>query len=343
MLKDCIQKLIRKEDLSSVDIESVLKEILSGVNEAQIAAFLVLLSAKGETVEEIYGLAKTMRSMMIKVKAPYPLLDIVGTGGDGFNTVNISTGSAILAASCGVRIAKHGNRSVSSLSGSADVLESLGVNIDISPSDITESIQNNNFGFCYAPNFHTALGAIKHIRKKLGVPTVFNLLGPLLNPAQAQFLMIGVANQSYIKLISDVLLKLGVERALIFNCSGLDEICCVGPIKVIEIINSKTHDYSLEPTNYGFKQCKIEDLQGGGAQTNAEIIKKSLKGHSGPVSDTLILNAGLANYIYGLRDTIQKGIDLAKEKHRNGDAYKLLEQLVIKTNRLPKFSGVRYA
>ena len=328
MLKASIQKLLRKENLHALDMEFALKAILTGHNEAQIAAFLTLLSAKGETAEEIYELVKTMQSLMITTDTGFPVLDIVGTGGDGFNTVNISTGSALLAASCGVKIAKHGNRSVSSMSGSADVLEQLGMNIDMSPSDISACIKSNHFGFFYAPNFHPALGELKLIRKRLGLPTVFNRVGPLLNPARAQFLMIGVADLSYLNIIADVLLKLGVARALVFHCSGLDEICTLGPIDMIEINQSNAHRYILNPIDYGFRRCSIQELQGGSAEKNAEIIKSSLSGHPGPVSDTLVLNAGLANYIYGLCDTKEAGIALARDAHAKGAAYQLLQKII---------------
>ncbi len=343
MLKECIQKLLRKENLSVVNIESALKEIITKNNEAQTAAFLTLLRAKGETAEEIYGFVKTMKSMMLVSNVSHKVLDIVGTGGDGFNTVNISTGSALLAASCGVKIAKHGNRSVSSMSGSADVLDCLGINIDISPSEILECIESANFGFFYAPNFHPALSKVKLIRKKLGLPTAFNLVGPLLNPAQAQFLMVGVSDPTYLNIIADVLLKLDVERAMVFNCSGLDEICCVGSIEMVEIYQASKHKYIFDPIDYGFERCTIKSLQGGSAEENSEILKYSLKGNPGAISDTLVLNAGLANYMYGLCDTKEEGISMAREVHLSGAAYKLLDKLIAKTESMLKFSEASHA
>jgi anthranilate phosphoribosyltransferase len=343
MLSQYIKQLLCKKNLSATDIESAFKAIITGNNEAQIAAFLTLLRAKGETADEITALVKTMQSMMLVCNTNYHVLDIVGTGGDGFNTVNISTGAALLAASCGVKIAKHGNRSVSSMSGSADVLEHLGININISPSEISACIDSTNFGFFYAPNFHPILGRLKLIRKNLALPTVFNLVGPLLNPAQAKFLMIGVADLSYLNIISDVLLQLGVERALVFHCSGLDEICCVGPINMIEINQSNVHQTLFDPIDYGFNQCTIESLQGGSAEKNADIIKYSLKGNPGAISDTLILNAGLANYIYGLCDSIEDGFALAKDAHAKGSAYQLLEKLIARTKPMPTFSETHHA
>ena len=343
MLKQYIQPLLCKKNLSAASIESAFKAIITGNNEAQIAAFLTLLKAKGETAEEITALVKTMQSMMRVCDTNYHVLDIVGTGGDGFNTVNISTGAALLAASCGVKIAKHGNRSVSSQSGSADLLEHLGINIDMPPSDILKCMDRTHFGFFYAPNFHPILGGLKLIRKNLALPTIFNLVGPLLNPAQAQFLMIGVADLSYLNIISEVLLQLGVKRALVFHCSGLDEICCVGPIHMIEINQSNAHQTLFDPMDYGFERCTIESLQGGSAEKNAAIIKSSLKGNPGAVSDTLILNAGLANYIYGLTHSIQDGITLAKHMHSKGSAYQLLETLIARTNPMPPCSESHHA
>ncbi len=343
MLSQSIQQLLCKKNLSAASIESAFKAIITEHNEAQIAAFLTLLRAKGETAEEITALVKIMQSMMRVCHTNHHVLDIVGTGGDGFNTINISTGAALLAASCGVKIAKHGNRSASSLSGSADVLEQLGMNINIAPSDISACIDSTNFGFFYAPNFHPILGGLKLIRKNLALPTIFNLVGPLLNPAQAKFLMIGVADLSYLNIISDVLLQLGVKRALVFHCSGLDEICCVGPINMIEINQPNIHQTMFNPIEYGFNQCTIESLQGGSAEKNAGIIKSSLKGNPGAVSDTLILNAGFANYIYGLCDSIEDGIALAKDAHAKGSACQLLETLITKTTSMPTFLETHHA
>lgn len=337
MLKELIKKLLHKESLSHADIETAMQAILTEKNETQIAAFLSLLRAKGETAEEIHLITKKMLSMMITVDTHAQTMDIVGTGGDGLNTINISTASALLAASCGVNIAKHGNRSVSSMSGSADVLESLGMQIDLAPSAITQCIHSYNFGFLYAPNFHPALQKLKSIRKKLGIPTVFNLVAPLLNPAQASHLMIGIADPSYLALIADVLLRLEVKHALVFHGSKLDEISSAGPIDMIEINESKTMPYTFDPAEYGFRYCNISSLQGGTAATNAEHIKYALMGNPGPITDTLILNAGLANYIYGRCDTKKEGIALAKDAHAKGAAYQLLESLIQQTTSMPKF------
>lgn len=327
MLTKVIKKLVQKENLSAVEVEQTLEYIISGCDEAQVSDFLLLLRAKGETSDEIYGVVKTMRKKMKKITCDFPVLDIVGTGGDGFNTVNISTASALLAASCGVKIIKHGNRSVSSLCGSADVLEALGININAGTEKILETVEKYNFGFCYAPNFHLAMSKVKEIRKKLNTPTVFNLVGPLLNPASAEFLMVGVGDSHYLKPMAEVLVKLNVKRALIFNCCGLDEICTVGKTKTYELNEEKISDYEFDATHYGFKPCRIEDLQGGNANINAELLKSALKGMPGAVSDALVLNAGFACYLYGLVENLNDGFDLAKRNLEMGSAYALLETL----------------
>lgn len=340
MLKRSIQKLIRRENLSVVEIQDTLQEILETDNEAQVAAFMSLLRAKGETADEIYGIVDKMRSQMIKVQTHCPVLDIVGTGGDGFNTVNISTGSALLAASCGVKIAKHGNRSVSSSCGSADVLEALGVNITLDKTEISKNIDQYNFGFCFAPSFHPALAKLKEIRKNLSVPSAFNLVGPLLNPTQPAYLMVGVASKAIMEIFSDVLLKSNMKRALIFHCEGLDELCCVGDIDIIEINDGATQSYTLDPTSLGFSKCSIKDLQGGTVATNATLLLDVLKGKSNPIADTLILNAGFANYLYGICDSVEAGILLAKIKHREGSAFGLIKKLT-KKNKLDAILSVK--
>jgi anthranilate phosphoribosyltransferase len=324
MLKEIIQKLSLRENLSTEKMKETMNEVLLSDNETQIAAFISLLRAKGETVEELVGLVAFMRDKMVRVNTQSPVLDIVGTGGDGFNTINISTASALLAASCGVRVVKHGNRSVSSLCGSADVLEALGININLNADEVGTSVAKHCFGFCYAPNFHPTLLKIRNIRNKLGLPSTFNLIPPLLNPANAQFLMIGVADKQSMNIIADTLLMFGQERALVFHCQGLDELCCVGLIDIIEINQSTKRSYQLDPLNYGFPRCSIADLQGGSAKTNAEMILEILNGKPNAMADSIILNAGFANYLYGITKSLENGIQLAREKLADGSAAQLV-------------------
>jgi anthranilate synthase/phosphoribosyltransferase len=298
----------------------------------QAKTLLRTLKARGETADEIYEAASSMRAAMQPVALNIPLLDIVGTGGDGFNTINISTGSALLAASMGVNIAKHGNRAVSSKAGSADVLEALGINPDLSSSEISACIQSSGFGFFYAPNFHPTLKHFKTLRKNLGIPTLFNLIGPLLNPASANYMLLGVADPCHLNNMAEVLMRLGVKRACVFHTEGLDELCPVGPNQIIEINHTERTRYILEPRDYGIARCSINTLQGGDAQHNASILRACLQGAPGPIADTLILNAGIAHYIYGLSGSIQEGITRAKQAHAAGLGYHVLQQLKHQTH-----------
>lgn len=335
MLKKLIEKLIAKQDLTAKEcaltIEEILREDHLYSNE-QIAAFLVLLRAKSETAEEILGIVTAMRAHMLKVNTAFPVLDIVGTGGDYANTINISIGASILAASCGVKVAKHGNRAVSSKCGSADVLETLGVKLALTPEKVTDCIGKIGIGFCFAPIFHPAFKKIKVIRKALGIPTCFNLLGPLLNPASAEYLIIGVFAQNLVDLISEVLLKLKITRALVFHGVGIDELSCIGTTQAIEIISGSKKYLIIDPQKLGFAKCRLEDLQGGDPQLNAQLLNQVFAGQPSAIADTLILNAAVALYIYGKTKSIAEAIPIIKENIANANAKKTLKNLVEKTN-----------
>lgn len=329
MLKVALQKLMHKQSIESIELESVLQEIFSGEgNTAQIAAFLALLRLKGETLEEFSTIINTLTAKMIKVPVQCKTLDIVGTGGDGAHTINISTGSAILAASCGVKIAKHGNRAVSSLAGSADVLEALGIRIHLSPKQISRCIEEIGIGFCFSPLFHPIMQQIRAVRKALGIPTTFNLVGPLLNPTTPAHFLVGVFNPDLQLLFANTLQKLGTQRSLVVHSSGLDEICCLGTIQMMEIHDKKIQSYVLEPENLGFNRCQLKDLQGGDAKYNAELLYATFCGKKSTkilaIADTLILNAAITLYLYGLHDSILNAIDHAREYLLNGNALKLL-------------------
>ncbi|PCH57749.1 MAG: anthranilate phosphoribosyltransferase [Legionellales bacterium] len=339
MLKHCINQLIAKKDLTTDEINAVMQEVLSSDNTAQVAAFLVLLHAKGETDIEIAGIANFMQDNMLEVITKDPVLDIVGTGGDKTNTINISTGSAILAASCGVKIAKHGNRNVSSLCGSADVLEKLGVNIDLNPQQVASCITNVGMGFCYAPNFHPAMRALKKIRTQLGVSTSFNLMGPLLNPARAKYLMIGVFKPELLKLMAKVLIRMQVKHAMLFHSAGMDEITCAAKVDMLEVVNGTIKPLTLDAKEFGLKRCSMNDLKGGDKTTNASLLKKaflSAYGECPAIQDTLILNAAVANYIYGLTPSIGMGVQLAKDNLATGAAYRMLDNLIKHSNSFKK-------
>ncbi len=329
MLRPSIEKLMRREHLDSLACQQVLDEILDpSMNPLQIAAFLMLLRAKQETAEELTAIVKALRDKMIMVPTNTTVLDIVGTGGDGFNTINISTGSAILAASCGVNIAKHGNRSISSLTGSADILEALGINIHLTPEQISQSIDEIGIGFCYSPLFHPMMQTLRYLRKQLNVPTTFNILGPLLNPTHAQHTILGVLDEALMPIMADVLIQTGSKRSIVAHGKGLDEISCVGPVKIIETNGNEKHAYSLDPLDCGFSYCRIEDLRGGDAKTNAKLLLNTFKGKRGPIAETLILNASVALYIYGLHSSISDAISHVSDSLYRGEAFTLLTKWI---------------
>jgi len=328
MLKTYIEKLMAGKSLTEMEAQTAVNKILNGANPSQVAAFLVLLRAKKETTDEILGIVRGMRERMVTLPITTPVLDIVGTGGDGANTINVSTGAAILAASCGVKVAKHGNRSVSSQCGSADVLETLGVNINLSPEKVTKCIEEVGIGFCFAPNFHPAMKSIKEIRKSLAVPTCFNMVGPLLNPAKAAYLLIGVFNEELMHLIAKVVFELGTQRSLVFHGNGLDELSCIGSANVLEISISGIRPKVLDPEYFGFSRCEVGDLKGGSAKENAMILLDVFNGKPGAIADTLIFNAAVAIYIYGITQSIEQAIVMVKDNIKTGKVINLLNKFI---------------
>ncbi len=331
LLKNSLEKLMKKQSLDALSCAKALRDILTKkADPLQAAAFLVLLRAKTETAEELSSMISVLHEQMISLSTGHTLLDIVGTGGDEARTINISTGSAILAASCGVKIAKHGNRAVSSLSGSADVLEALGINIHASPEKISAGIDAIGIGFCFFPHFHPAMLSLRDLRKQLGVPTTFNLLGPLLNPAHPKHILLGVLHESLLPLMASTLQKMGTKKSMVVHGCGLDEISCIGPSKIMEITQNGITEFTLEPKKLGFSLCTLEDLQGGDADTNAKLLlgafslENSKK--SKAIRDTLILNAAVALYLYGLSPSIFEAINHATEKLQSGSAMLLLEK-----------------
>lgn len=328
-LKSSIETLMRAESLKGIVCHEVLNEILNpNMNPLQVAAFLALLRAKRETTEELFAFIKALQKKMIEVPTISTVLDIVGTGGDGLNTINISTGSAILAASCGVKIAKHGNRASSSQTGSADVLEALGVNIELTKDQINHCIEKVGIGFCFSPNFHPITGHLRQIRKQLNIPTTFNIIGPLLNPARASYTILGVYDESLMPIMADLLIELGSKRSIIVHGCGLDEISTVGPAKVIEIDQGQKIEYLLDPIEYGFPYCQTKDLRGGDPDINANLLLKAFQGGKGPISDTLILNAAAAMYLYGLQPSIAEAVLYVRENLYSGLALKLLNHWI---------------
>lgn len=329
LLKTCIEQLMRGEELNHFSCQQVLDEILdSKVNPLQVAAFLVLLRTKHETANELSAIVTALRNKMIVVDTPYNVLDIVGTGGDGCHTVNISTASSMLAASCGIKIAKHGNRSVSSLAGSADVLEALGIKIELTPEQVSQCIDQIGIGFCYSPNFHPVTHALRQLRKELNVATTFNILGPLLNPAHAKHLILGVADDKMLSVMADVLMQIGNSRSMIVHSMGLDEISCAGSTTIIEVCQQEKIEYVINPIQFGFAQCRIVDLRGGDAHQNAQLLLNTFKGKQGPIADTLILNAAVALYLYGVYPSIQESIAHAHDNLVSGAVLTLLNNWI---------------
>ncbi len=305
-----IQLLAAKRSLSREQCSDAICAMLD--EPVQMAAFLALLSVKGETIEEILGLVQAMRSQMQKVSLDEPVLDIVGTGGDQAGTVNISTGSALMAAQCGVRVVKHGNRSVSSQCGSADVLEALGYKIHQTPTELQESVRSTGFGFCFAPDYHPMMKKVRPVRETLKIPTAFNLIGPLLNPAGTEHLQIGVYKQELVPILAEVLFRLGTKRSLVYCGHGIDELSCIGPTHAILVTEKGLESLVIDPQKLGFAQCSLADLKGGDAKTNALLLKNPPP----KLRDTLLLNVGVALFLYGSVDSIAEGVDLARRKFR---------------------------
>ncbi|MDH5680552.1 MAG: anthranilate phosphoribosyltransferase [Spirochaetota bacterium] len=336
MLKKAIQKVIDKESLSEKEMVESMYLIMEGkATDAQIASFITALRMKGETIDEITGAAKVMRDKATRlfVEDGITLLDVVGTGGDQSHTFNISTCSAIVTAGGGITVAKHGNRSVSSSCGSADVLKALGVNIEASKETVEKCIKECDIGFLFAPAWH---GAMKHAigpRREIGVRTIFNCLGPLTNPAGADHQLIGVYDNMLVELVAQVLQKLGSKRALVVHgADGLDEITTTTKTYATELNGTKIESYMIDPKDYGISYSSPDDLRGGDDKENADIIRKIFTGEKGPKRDIVLLNAGAAFYVAEKTRSIADGISLAAEIIDSGKALKTLERLVEVSN-----------
>jgi anthranilate phosphoribosyltransferase len=330
-MKAIIEKLLDKEDLSPSEAESVMGQIMSGeFNDTQIAGFLVALRAKGETAAEIAGFARAMRSKMTPVPVTTTAIDLCGTGGDASGTFNISTAASIIAAGAGVKVAKHGNRSMTSKSGSADVLAALGVDITMEPGKVAECIDQIGLGFMFAPALHPAMKYAIGARKALAIRTVFNVLGPLCNPATVKRQVMGVFDGDLTGLLAEVLQRLGTEAAFVVHGEdGLDEITTTGKTRVQALKQDGT--ISVEtwtPEDFGLERVHLQALKGGNPEENAAIIRDILKGKAGPCRDIACLNAAAGIVVGGLAGTIQGGLKRAEEAVDSGAANDVLERLV---------------
>ena len=335
MIKEAIIKLSKKQDLAYAEAEAVMDEIMSGqATPVQMSAYLTALALKGETIDEITASAAGMRAHCIKLLHNLDVLEIVGTGGDGSNSFNISTTSSLVIAAGGVPVAKHGNRAASSKSGAADVLEALGVKITLTPERSAEILKKINICFLFAQNYHIAMKYVAPIRKELGIRTVFNILGPLSNPAGANMELMGVYDQSLVEPLAQVMANLGVNRGMVvYGQDSLDEISMSAPTSVCEIKDGKFTSYVLTPEQFDYERCTKEELQGGTPQENAEITKAILEGkETGAKRHAVCLNAGAALYIAGKAASIEAGVKMAEQLIDSGAALKKLEEFIQKSN-----------
>jgi len=337
MIKEAIIKIVNKEDLSFDEAYTVMNEIMNGeTTPTQNAAFLAALStksAKAETTGEIAGCAKAMREHATPVDTDFDLFEIVGTGGDNAGSFNISTTSAIVAAAGGMKVSKHGNRAASSKCGTADCLEALGVNIDEDPAKCRQLLEKVGICFFFAQKYHTSMKYVGAIRKELGFRTVFNILGPLTNPAHPKRQLLGVYDEYLIEPLAKVLMELGVKRGMVvYGMDKLDEISLSAPTKVCEIKDGSLHTYEIKPEDFGLTRCKKEDLAGGDPKENAAITLSVLEGEKGAKRDAVLLNAGAALYIGEKAKSMQEGINLAARLIDSKKALKVLEDFIKVSN-----------
>lgn len=334
MIKEAISQLMNKEDITADTALTVMDEIMGGeATQAQVASFLTVLHMKGETVEEITACAKGMRKFATKVENDLNVLEIVGTGGDRSNSFNISTLSAIVAAAAGIPVAKHGNRAASSKCGTADCLEALGVKVSVEPERNAQILKDVNLCFMFAQRYHTAMKYVGSVRREIGIPTVFNILGPLTNPADNKYQLCGVYSEELLVPVADVLYNLGVERAMVvYGRDCLDEISLSAPTAVCEMEGGRTRTYEITPKQFGFERCDKAALAGGEPQENARIAKSILEGEQGHRRNAVILNAGAAIHI-ARGVSMEEGIKIAADMIDSGRALAKLNQFIEETNK----------
>ena len=336
ILTRAIDEVCAGTHLTADHTSAALAEIMEGrASEVQTAAFLISLRAKGETVSELVGLARTMRQLAAHVEIDKPdLLDTAGTGG-GPTTFNISTTAALIAAGAGCSVAKHGNRSATSKSGSADVLEALGVDIELSPGEVATCIDEIGFGFMFAPKHHQAMAHVVPVRKELAVRTIFNFLGPLTNPAGASAHLLGVSDRRYQEIIADALVQLGTAHALVVSADdGIDELSIASRTRVIEVADGATEEWFVEPDEFALARAPLDAIPGGEPAENAAVLRSVLEGEAGPARDVSVLNAAAAIYVAGGASNLQEGVAKAAEAIDSGAAHDVLGRLVARSREL---------
>ncbi|WP_135304361.1 anthranilate phosphoribosyltransferase [Haloarcula amylovorans] len=329
-MKEYIERVTDGEDLTQDEAREVATRVFEDATDAQIGALLTALRAKGETESEVAGFAEGMRDAARTIEPNRKgLVDTCGTGGDDYDTINVSTTSAIVAAGAGVPIAKHGNYSVSSSSGSADVLEVVGVDVEAEPKDVEQTIEEKDIGFMLAPVFHPAMKAVIGPRQELGIRTIFNILGPLTNPAGAEAQVLGVYDPDLVPIMAEALARLDVERALVVHGDGLDEIAIHGETTIAEVDGDSISEYSITPEDIGLETRDIERISGGSPEENAADLRGIVEGEiTGAKREIILANAGAAIYVAGVAETHTEGVDLAREAIESGDAAAKLADLI---------------
>ncbi len=329
--KENLNTIIRKQDLTKEEMSSMMYDIFSGdITDVQIGAFMAALATKGETFEELAGAATTMRRKAAKIQTISKIVvDTCGTGGDASGTFNVSTTTALAVAGCGITIAKHGNRSISSKCGSADVLEELGVKIDTAPEIVEEAVNEIGLGFLFAPKFHSAMRYAAKARKEVGIRSIFNMLGPLTNPAATRYQLLGVFEPQLTEMFAKALKLLGAERAFVVHGhDGMDEITICAPTRVSELNHGMIRTYDIDPVNFFDEYADHESIKGGDVKLNAEITRSILKGEKGPKRDIVLINTGVALVAAGAAENIKDGIKKAEQSLDSGQAMKKLEELI---------------
>ena len=325
-----LQKIVDGRDLSLEEAEALLGEVFNGSTDAQIGALLIALRMKGESISEIAGFARKMRASAVRISPEVKgtLVDTCGTGGDATNTINVSTAAAIVSASCGIPVAKHGNYAVSSKCGSANVLSELGVNISPQPEEVQRMIETVGIGFMLAPLFHPAMKRVGPLRRELGMRTIFNILGPLTNPAGAKAQVMGVYDPALCEKLANVLKILGTDRAMIVHGSGMDEITNTGKTQVSELRDGQVRNYSIQPQDFGYPAAKPEEIAGGAPQENARKLVRVMQGELSRGRDIIAMNSGAAVYVSGRAQTLAEGMMMAEEALDSGKALQTLKRMV---------------